>query len=108
MLFPRGPLSALLLKGGRGSGGTIEVTILIVIINFFRISTQVVVAVGVIIVVVFGIVIIVDGNIVATAKASLGIVIFSVAFGCSIRLTSSRGWELFYNPLERRDEDGYL
>ena len=70
--------------GERGSRGTNVVTICIVIIVVFRISTRVVVvvAVGIIVNVIFGIVIIVDGNI--------AIVIFGVAFGCG-RLASGRG-----------------
>jgi len=48
--------------GGSGSRGTDFVTILIVIIVVFRISTKVVVAVGIIIDVIFGTVIIVDGR----------------------------------------------
>jgi len=78
--------------GGRGSRGTNEVTIRIVIIVVFRISTKfvvvVVVTVGIIIDVIFGIFIIVDGNIVAAAKAPLFIVIVGVAFGRSIRIAS--------------------
>ena len=66
--------------GGRGIGGTNEVTVLIVIIVFFRNSTIVVVAAGIVIGVVFGIISIVDGNI-----------IVGVAFGRSIRLAS--GWD---------------
>ena len=77
--------------GGRGSGGTDFVTILIVIIVVFRISTKVVVAVGIIIDVIFGTVIIVDGNIMAEAEAPLVIVIFGVAFGCVSKLASGRG-----------------
>ena len=79
---------------GRGSGGTNKVTILIVIIVVFRISTKVVIAVGIIIDVIFRIVIIVDGNIMAAAEAPLVIIIFGVAFDCSIkvRLASGRGW----------------
>ena len=76
---------------GRGSRGTNEVNILIVIIIVFRISTKVVVDVGIIIVVVFRIIIVVDGNVVVAAKAPLDIVIFGVVFSYSIRLASSRG-----------------
>jgi len=63
----------------RGSGGTNEVIVHIVIIVVFRISTTIVVAKGIIIIVVFGsfVIGIYDG------------VIFGVAFGCIIRLASS-------------------
>ena len=65
--------------GKRGSGGSNEVTVRIVIIVVFRISTRVVVAaVGIIISVIF--------------RIFIGIydaVIFRVAVGCSIRLASS-------------------
>ena len=78
--------------GGRGIGGTDFVTILIVIIVVFRISTKVVVAVGIIIDVIFGTVIIVDGKI-TEAEAPLVIIIVGVLVGRSIkiRLASGRG-----------------
>ena len=63
--------------GGRGSGGTNEVTILIVIIVVFRISTRFVVAVGIIITVDFGFLIGINDGV---------IVIFGVVFGCSIKI----------------------
>ena len=69
--------------GGRGRGGTNEVTMHIVIIVVFRISTMIVVAKGIIIIVDFGLIGINDGV----------IVIIGVAFGCSIkiRFVSGRG-----------------
>ena len=80
--------------GGSRREDTNEITIHIVIIVVFRISTRVVVVtVGIIIGVIFGIFIfLVDGNIMAAAKPPL-IVIFCVAFGCSIKvkLASGRG-----------------
>jgi len=69
--------------GGSGSRGTNEVTILIVIIVVFRISTKVVVAVGIIIDVIFGFFFVIVGPLV------VGLV--GVAFGCSIRLASGGG-----------------
>ena len=76
--------------GGRGSRGTNEIAIRIVIIVVFRISTTIVVAVGIIIDIIFGTVIIVDGKIMAEAEAPFAIVILGVAFGCS-RLASGEG-----------------
>ena len=79
--------------GGRGSRGTYEVTIRIVIVVVFRISTTVVVvAFGIIIDVIFGTVIIVDGKI-TEAEAPLVIIIVGVLVGRSIkiRLASGRG-----------------
>ena len=52
----------------------------------------IVVTVGIIIDVIFGIFIfVIDGNIMAAAKPPLVIVIFGVAFGCSIKLASGGG-----------------
>ena len=66
--------------GGSGGRGTNKVTIHIVIIVVFRISTTVVVAVGIIIVVVFGFFVIGIND---------GVIVISgVAFSCSIRLAS--------------------
>ena len=71
--------------GGRGSRGTNEVTIRIVIIVVFRISTTVVVvAVGIIIDVIFGSFVIVIDIVVGIDES----VILGVAFSCSIGLAS--------------------
>ena len=71
--------------GGRGSGGTNEVAIHIVIIVVFRISTTIVVAKGIIIIVNFEFFIGINDSV---------IVIFGITFGCNIkvRLAAGRGW----------------
>ena len=86
----RKEIISVTIRGSR-DGGTSYVVILIIIIAVFRISTRVVITVGIIINIIFGIVIIVDGNIVAEAKAPLAIVIFCFVFGCRIRLASGVG-----------------
>ena len=68
--------------GGRGSGGTNEVAIHIVIIVVFRISTTIVVAKGIIIIISFGFLIGINDGV---------IVIFGVAFGCSIKIRFASG-----------------
>jgi len=78
--------------GGSGSRGTNEVTILIVIIVVFRISTKVVVAVGIIIDVIFGF--FVNG-----IDAS---VILGVSFGCSIRLASGEGTVIIRSKMKKK------
>jgi len=81
--------------GGSGSRGTYEVTILIVIIVVFRISTKVVVAVGIIIDVIFGFFVIGINDGV--------IVIFGVAFGYSIkiRIASGEGTVIIHSRMKK-------
>ena len=64
--FRRGIISVAI--GGSGSRGTYEVTILIVIIVVFRISTTVVVAVGIIIIVDFGFLIGINDSVVVILR----------------------------------------
>ena len=91
--FQEGIISVAI--GGKGSGGTNEVAILIVIIVILRISTKVVVAKGIIISVDFGFVFVsfacLDDAVAMMDTFNISVIVGSV-FGCRVMCASDWGW----------------